>query len=117
MSRAYGWRASCLAGGVTAVGVGSGAWFASDFWADGIIWGWVGFFFRKLRSVAYRCRFPATSFLCKSFELTFNFVLLKISFPGFAILSDVALRNMLYLANAIDEPRHCAARRVRQQPA
>ena len=27
MSRAYGWRASCPAGGVTAVGVGSGAWF------------------------------------------------------------------------------------------
>jgi len=31
MSRAYGWRASCLAGGVTAVGVGSGAWFGSVF--------------------------------------------------------------------------------------
>jgi len=29
MSRAYGWRASCPAGGVTAVGVGSGAWFGS----------------------------------------------------------------------------------------
>jgi len=27
MSRAYGWRASCPAGGVTVVGVGSGAWF------------------------------------------------------------------------------------------
>ena len=29
MSRAYGWRASCPAGGVTAVGVGSGAWLGS----------------------------------------------------------------------------------------
>ena len=31
MSRAYGWRASCPAGGVTVVGVGSGAWFGSVF--------------------------------------------------------------------------------------
>ena len=31
MSRAYGWRASCPAGGVTDVGVGSGAWFGSVF--------------------------------------------------------------------------------------
>ena len=30
MSRAYGWRASCPAGGVTVVGVGSGAWLG-DF--------------------------------------------------------------------------------------
>jgi hypothetical protein len=28
MSRAYGWRASCPAGGVTVVGVGSGDWLA-----------------------------------------------------------------------------------------
>jgi hypothetical protein len=40
MSRAYGWRASCPAGGVTAVGVGSGAWFASVVWAAWIIWDW-----------------------------------------------------------------------------
>jgi len=39
MSRAYGWRASCPAGGVTAVGVGSGAWFASDVWVDRVIRG------------------------------------------------------------------------------
>jgi len=38
MSRAYGWRASCPTGGVTVVGVGSGAWFASDFRADWFIW-------------------------------------------------------------------------------
>ena len=31
MSRDYGWRASCLAGGVTDVVVGSSAWFGSFF--------------------------------------------------------------------------------------
>ena len=46
-----------------------------------------------------------------------DFIFPKTSFPGFAILSDVALRNMLHVANVKDEPRHCAARRVRQQPA
>ena len=36
MSRDYGWRASCPAGGVTDVVVGSSAWFGSVFFSCGL---------------------------------------------------------------------------------
>jgi hypothetical protein len=43
-----------------------------------------------------------------------DFILPKSVFPVVAILSDVASRNMLYLANATDEPRLQLARGVRK---
>ena len=105
MSRAYGWRASCPAGGVTAVGVGSGAWFASVVLADWVIWGgWVSSsesFAPSLTGIEYwRLLFPFWGYRSIS-----DFSFPKSVFPVVAILSDVASRNMLYLANVKSEPR------------
>ena len=110
MSRAYGWRASCPAGGVTAVGVGSGAWFASVVLADWVIWGgWVYSsegFAPSLTGIEYwRVLFQFWGFRSIS-----DFFLPKSVYPVVAILSGDAWRNILSTANDIDEPRLRLAR-------
>jgi len=88
MSRAYGWRASCPAGGVTVVGVGSGAWFASDFWGFWVM-GWGSSsdgFAGSLTGIEYwRLLFQFWGYRSIS-----DFIFPKSVFPVVAILSDVA---------------------------
>ena len=130
MSRAYGWRASCPAGGVTVVGVGSGAWFASDFWANWFIRAWVSAFWVLGSELLLGPRFHSSESFAPSrtgigywrlplsvfgYRLISDFILPKSVFPVVAILSDVASRNMLHVANATDEPRRKRARQVRKQ--
>ena len=113
---------------MTRSGVGSGAWFASVVWAAWIIWGG-GFYFlgseildsgllRLLEIRSSESFAPSRTGIgywrlllsVFGYRLFSDFIFPKTSFPGFAILSDVALRNMIYLANDIDEPRLRLAR-------
>ena len=112
MSRDYGWRASCPAGGVTDVVVGSSAWFASDVWADWVVWG-LGFIFRKLRSIAYRYGIPAiTSFW------VLDFILPGFAFPAIGILSDGALQFKISMWRTLKVSHECRWRDLlRQQEA
>jgi hypothetical protein len=78
--------------------------------ADWVIWGgWVSLsesFAPSLTGIEYWRHLVS---VC-GYRLISDFIFPKTSFPDFAILSDVASRNMLYLANDQDEPRVPLAR-------
>ena len=89
--------------------VGSSAWFALVAWVDRIM----GFGVHLPKASLRRLQVSNAGdffFQFWGYRSISDFILLKTSFPGFAILSDVASRKMLYLANDIDEPRLRLAR-------
>jgi hypothetical protein len=94
MSRAYGWRASCPAGGVTVVGVGSGAWFASVVWADRIIWGF-GFCLLRSGILGSGFRVLDSGFWIFGCCVVWNFILPKSVFATFGKLSSAVGRKWL----------------------
>jgi len=89
--------------------VGSSAWFASVAWGDWIM----GFVFRKLRSVAYRYRIPATT----SFWGV-GFILPGSVFRGIGKLSGGASRQIRSMWRTLKMSHECRWRDLlRARPA